>query len=373
MSKKLRVAEFYAGTGRSYEPFRKWRKTELALLIDVNEHARATYLKNFPNAPYALADLATASPLKVANLADGKVDILIGCPPCQGFSDTGLRDDGDPRNDHITKFVNYASYLKPNVVIMENVPLAVESPRFNRMTSRLEKAGYKWTAAIVNALQYGSTQSRQRLILVAAHARVGTTPSIPKPTHGGDARYFHYGTGKFCTISDDMRGMLGINPGAIRTAQSLPEVHTWSLGPKKVPTIAETFSSLPRIGSKEALEMSHIAWDHTPQMLRRMSVVPEGGRWKGGLVHFAQTYGRLHRRGLARTVTTYFPNPGSGRFWHPTSDRTITLREAARIQGFPDDFLFKNNRLSHSATLVGNALDAALAEVAYKTARACLE
>jgi site-specific DNA-cytosine methylase len=103
-----------------------------------------------------------------------------------------------------------------------------------------------------------------------------------------------------------------------------------------------------------------------------MGRVPEGGRWRGGENYYSQCYGRLHRRGLARTITTYFPNPGSGRFWHPTENRALTLREAARIQGFEDEVIFLPP-YSRSVDLVGNALDSSIASITYKIIRGCLE
>ena len=107
-------------------------------------------------------------------------------------------------------------------------------------------------------------------------------------------------------------------------------------------------------------------------MIERMSRVPEGGRWRGGEDHFSHAYGRLHRRGLARTITTYFSNPGSGRFWHPSQERPLTLREAARIQGFDDSFRFQGP-MSRSSRLIGNALDRAIADVAFRAVRRCLD
>ena len=109
---------------------------------------------------------------ELATLAGGRVDILLGCPPCQGFSDTGKRDPEDPRNDHITAYGRFIEGLRPLAVVMENVPLLANSPKFQRFKRRLERCGYLYTTQIVNAAQHGSCQTRQRLVLIAIHKTV---------------------------------------------------------------------------------------------------------------------------------------------------------------------------------------------------------
>src|SRR5690348_6100091 len=113
LKRKLKVVELYAGTARSVEPFRSWRRTEVALLADINSFARKTYLENNPSAPYAVRDLADVSPDWIRTKAGGRVDVLLGCPPCQGFSDNGRRSPWDHRNRHLRKFALLACALKP--------------------------------------------------------------------------------------------------------------------------------------------------------------------------------------------------------------------------------------------------------------------
>src|SRR3989442_250757 len=173
---RLRVVELYAGTARSSQPFRRWKRCSISLLVDNDPLARATYLHNFPGAPYLGHDARRLSAERITADAGGRVDILLGCPPCQGFSDNGKRDPHDPNNSHLLRFAHLAEALEPLAVVMENVPLAAETAQFWTLVARMERAGYEWTAGILNAPLYGSAQCRQRLVYMALHADVGLEP-----------------------------------------------------------------------------------------------------------------------------------------------------------------------------------------------------
>jgi DNA (cytosine-5)-methyltransferase 1 len=370
--RKFKVVELYAGTARSVEPFRSWRRAETALLIDANDFARRTYLANFPEAPYLRRSLAGMTAGEVLDAAGGRIDVLLGCPPCQGFSESGLRSAGDPRNWHVRNFADIAAHARPLAVVMENVPTVAESRQFTYLIERLRRLGYECSSTIANSAQYGSCQTRQRVMLIAFRKDVGIEPRFPKPSHGGDAMIFGYSSSAFVDPNKHQREVLGITPASQRLAQLMTADFSERLGKKPLVTIGDILQGMPRVGSSDAKKLHHSAWAHSSQVLRRMGGVREGHQWKGGKDHFSHSYGRLHRLGLARTITTFFPYAGSGRFWHPTANRSLTAREAARIQGFPDQFGFIE-RSKKTAALIGNALDSALADVCYGMVRKALE
>jgi DNA (cytosine-5)-methyltransferase 1 len=165
--RNYRVVELYAGIARTWEPFRVWKRANLGLLVDLDQLAIDNYTDNHPSSKYWKRDLAWVSPGELETKAGGKIDILLGCPPCQGFSDTGNRNPDDPRNRHIGVFARFVCALRPLAVVMENVPLLAASRRYRLFKNRLERAGYRWTDAIINAALYGSCQTRQRLLFVA--------------------------------------------------------------------------------------------------------------------------------------------------------------------------------------------------------------
>jgi len=368
--RKYRVAELYAGIARTWEAFRAWGRCELALLTDIDQLAVDNYTDNFPSVPYWKRNLMGVSPGELEAKAGGKIDILLGCPPCQGFSDTGSREPDDPRNSHINVFGRFVCALKPLAAVLENVPLLAASNQYKRFIRVLDSAGYRWTDGIINAAHYGSCQTRQRLLLVALHKRANAWPELPKPTHGGDRLYFGYQSQKMLRLWESPVELFGITPAAFQLRQDSTMQN--GSGAKPIPTVGETLAGLPPIGTAEAKALTHEPWHTGINMIRRMARVPEGGRWRGGRDHFSHAYGRLHRRGLARTITTYFANPGSGRFWHPHCERPLTAREAARIQGIDDDFLF-HGPISAIGGLVGNALDSAIAKAAMRAVQQALD
>lgn len=367
---QLNVVELYAGTARSCEPFKRWKRAKIALLVDDNQYAKDTYLHNFPNAPYLRGNLLRMTPKQIEAHAGGSVDILLGCPPCQGFSEIGSRGGSDPRNQHVTRFGEFIAALRPVALAIENVPLLAASKRYRKLCDLLDDLDYRWTAGILNAALRGSSQCRQRVVLIGIRGNLKAQPDFPAPSHGGSIKYFNYGHRRMMRLDQDPVGLLGRTPSTQRTEQLLP-YREIVLGRHPIPTVGEAIMDLTEHAA-EAARLSHVPRKHSRQILRRMALVPEGGRWRGGVDHYSQSYGRLHRHGLARTITGYFNNPGSGRYWHPVENRALTVREAARIQGFPDSFHF-TSPLSAAADQVGNALDSALAEVVYRVIRSHLE
>jgi DNA (cytosine-5)-methyltransferase 1 len=372
--RKLRVVELYAGTGRSAEPYRNRPEFEIALLADISHKARDAYLANHADSPYALLDLERASAAEIERRAGGKVHILLGCPPCQGFSESGKRQADDPRNDHIVKFARTIRTLRPIAFAMENVPLAAVSSQFEAFRAIVEGAGYEMTAAVLNAAEYGSAQARQRLVAIGRLGRgSGLAVALPAPTHAPIGRYFDYALGAIREAEHKDDALLGTTSSTRRAGKALKTEFYRDLNIiLPTPKVADVLDALPEIGSQEAEAIAHVPFAHGKTVLAQMQSVPEGGRLLTEKRYHGAAYGRLHSEGLARTLTRYFSNAGSGRFWHPTENRALTPREAARLQGFEDDFVFPGGTAEANSWMIGNALDKALSEASFNAVRRML-
>lgn len=254
-------------------------------------------------------------------LRKGQLDLLAGCPPCQGFSTVrtlnGSRRIRDDRNDLLFDFLRFVRVLRPRAVMLENVPgLAIDS-RFRRFVSRLRTFGYRVQYRIVNAADYGVPQRRKRLILLARSDghRVEFAEPLAQPV--------------------TVRKAIGLMPVAGRSGDSLHDAPE-NRSQKVVALIAR----IPKNGGSRS---------DLPAQLHL--------KCHAGFNGFNDVYGRMAWDDVAPTITSGCHNPSKGRFLHPLHNRNITLREAALLQGFPATYRFpKELKKERVALMIGNAL-----------------
>jgi DNA (cytosine-5)-methyltransferase 1 len=267
-----------------------------------------------------IRDLDPAELAKNCKLGDSKLDLLAGCPPCQGFSTlrtlNGARCIDDPRNDLLIVFLKFAASLLPKTVMLENVPGLARDKRFTTFCTRMKKLGYVGEYRVLDAADYGVPQRRHRLIYLA-----GLGHSVP-----------------FAPEADErisVRNAIGRLPKAGRSGDRLHD-----LPERRLPRVMALISRIPRNGgSRTDLPESEQLDCHK--------------RCDG----FKDIYGRLAWNDVSPTITSGCFNPSKGRFLHPRENRCITMREAAILQGFPEDYKFPtlNNKVE-IARMIGNAL-----------------
>lgn len=337
--------------------------------IDVEPRYLATFARNFPSARQLKIDLSSISPKQLMELLEvvpGELTLVAGGPPCQGFSKNVPRRRrfmDDPNNLLIRTYLEYCVALKPRMVLMENVAEMGNgfSSRFSEeILATLEQAGYAVTHATLNAADFGVPQRRRRAFFLAS--RSGRAPRAPAPTHGGSTRQGELfdATAPFVSVWD-----------AIGDLPSLPH----GCGEDPSPYACTPFSEYQRkvrVGSNEV--RNHVARPLAPtQYARLASLQPGQGnrdlpaalRTKGG---YSGAYGRLTKDMVAPTITRWVFHPGSGRWGHPVDTRTLTIREAARIQGFSDSYEFVGSFVQQAGQL-GNAVPPLLIERVATTMR----
>ncbi|MCB9994876.1 MAG: DNA cytosine methyltransferase [Rhodospirillales bacterium] len=296
--------------------------------IEINPKAQQAHKLNHPTSKL-YSDICSVQPeeiLKDLGLKKGELDLLAGCPPCQGFSRmrtlNGSERIADPRNKLIFDFVRLAIALQPKTILMENVPGLLKDWRFTEAKRRLKKAGYKWIVADVHdAANFGVPQRRRRMIMMAS--RIG-----------------------------DIQPITGKEPKA---------------------TVRNTIGRLKSPDqSKNRLHKLHM--NHSNEVMNRIKRIPKNGGSRSALgddqleCHkklqgFRDVYGRMKWDDVSPTITRFCHNPSKGRFLHPEQDRAITIYEAMRLQSFPGTYKFpKNLSMSDIASLIGEALPPKFAE-----------
>jgi DNA (cytosine-5)-methyltransferase 1 len=375
------IAEVFAGVGSVAHGFARAAGFEVAYLNDVDEYARRTYWVNYGrDARFDLCDVRHVDAAMINDAAAGRpVAGLLGCPPCQGWSTAGQRAANDPRNQLLGEFFRLVGEVKPVFFVMENVPSVSDRVELAAAVADLA-ADYRVWHGVLNAASYGLPQSRQRTIVLGYQTETGVTPVPPVPTHAGSRRLWDYRTERYVRPRAELLdALLGAAPRVGVANQGytmrphyqadLAELANFVTVGEAIGDLADDFSgrrsTYARALAAGGPLRNHHLWGHSEALVRRMELVEEGCRppteASNNRRYYSQAYARLHRAGLARTVTTNFHNPGSGRFLHYAEHRSITVREAARLQGFADDFVFLDHP-GWQERVVGNAFPPLWAE-----------
>jgi DNA (cytosine-5)-methyltransferase 1 len=342
----MNVVDLFAGCGGLSKGF-ELAGFNVILGVDSDSDSRETFLFNHKNSEYLLKDIKTVNAADIRNkIGDKKVDLLIGGPPCQGFSVSGKRAFLDPRNSLYKHYFRIVDLLKPKAVLIENVP-GLKSLYDGKVLLNIErefkKRGYKVAHKVVKADDYGVPQTRKRIVIVGTKCRdyKFSEPKLKKVILGE-------------AISD----LPCIKGSEEKTEYTSPPLNK--------------YQKTMRVKSSRVY--NHAGTNHSEKTRRIIHMVPEGGNYKAlprclqktRKVHIAWT--RLNSKKPSPTIDT-----GHRHHFHPWEDRVPTVRESARIQSFPDTFIFKGSKTSQYRQ-VGNAVPPMLAfEIAKSIKRWFLE
>lgn len=339
--------DLFAGCGGITEGFEQ-AGFEPVFAVEWDRSAAATYAQNFGD-HVICGDITDVDH---RDLPDA--DVVVGGPPCQGFSQLGHRDPDDPRNVLWKQYARIVGHVNPKVFVLENVPLFMKSGQFEMMLDWTAPRGpleeYELAYDVLNAADYGVPQRRRRAIVIGS--RVGPIP-IPLPTHGESVR----------------RPWVGLR----EALAGIP----FESGPTDLPERV-TADGVP--GPFKAPEL-HLSRRPTETSLLRYDSVPPGGNrfdlpdellpacWANKPTGTTDVMGRLEWDRPSLTIRTEFFKPEKGRSLHPQWEagnpskrvnRPITHWEAARIQDFPDDFVWCGTKIE-IAKQIGNAVPVGLA------------
>jgi len=292
--------------------------------VDIDPLSLETYRANHPEVmtwEVDIRELRVADVKRALGLRKGALDLLAGCPPCQGFSTmrtlNGARRVEDPRNDLLFDFQRFVEELRPKAVMMENVPGLTKDHRFHKFCNSLQALGYRWNEpAILDAYDYGVPQRRRRLIFMAG---LGNAIPYARPLRNKKK------------VGDVIWGLP-------KAGESGDPVH--DIPERRTPKVMELIKRIPKNGGSR----TDLPEEDQLECHRRCN-------------GFKDVYGRMAWNKPAPTITSGCFNPSKGRFLHPEEDRAITMREAALLQGFPRryKFLCTDNK-SAMAWMIGNAL-----------------
>ena len=335
------VIDLFAGVGGLSLGFEK-AGFQIVLANEYDAEIAEAYQINHKTTNMVVGDITSLDLEKTFGAYAGTVDVVIGGPPCQGFSQKGQRKTiHDERNFLFKYYVKVVELVRPRYFVMENVPnlLTAEGGYFKKEIEELfNSLGYSLTAGVLNASDYGVPQNRKRAVIIGK--RDGVAPELPKKSTDT------------VTVWDAIEDLAFLESGEGTEEQNY-----------RIPPNSAYARQLR--GSTNRL-YNHVATKHSPIALERLSLIPpDCGKEFLPNEHltksiYSGTWSRMIRDAISVTITTRFDTPSSGRFTHPFLNRAITVREAARLQSFPDDFVFVGTKSSQMKQ-VGNAVPPKLA------------
>lgn len=342
--KKLNLLELFAGVGGLSLGFEQTGRFNVVGGIELDKTIADSFGKNHKSAKVFAGDICKLDIKDVADKLNTTVDIIVGGPPCQGFSTRGkCLGKEDIRNFLFKEFFRYTKYFNPKYFVIENVAaiLGTADGLFLKLIlQEAKRQGYKVSYGVLDSRYFGVPQTRRRAVFIGSTGKHVELPKMDLNANQvsvwdaiSDLAYLDSGDGDF--ISD------------------------YKYEPQS------DYQKTMRKGCSKLY--NHVATKHSKVAIYRLSLIPpEKGKEFLPKEHltkstFGGTWGRLEKNKPSPTIVTRFDTPSNGRNNHPFLNRSITPREAARIQSFPDNFIFYGNK-SSIIKQIGNAVPPLMAK-----------
>ena len=340
------VGDLFAGVGGMSEGF-KMAGFDIAFAVEYDKDIAYAYSMNHKDTDVYADDICNVD-VKELHKKHPQIDVIIGGPPCQGFSQKGKRLNlNDKRNYLFRQYVRFVEEFKPKYFVLENVPNIITTSNGyfkDQIIQEFEKLGYVVKYGVLRASDFGVPQDRHRAVFLGELSE--NTLSLPQPS------------GVHTTVKDAI--------------YDLPFIASGEGNEQDVYDKQPTSAYQKELRGDCTVLHNHVSTAHSKIALERLALIPKGaGKEVLPPEHrtksiYSGTWSRLLEDGVAATITTRFDTPSSGRFTHPVLNRCLTVREAARIQSFPDSFVFYGTKTVQMKE-VGNAVPPFLARaIAYE-------
>jgi DNA (cytosine-5)-methyltransferase 1 len=353
---KLKIIDLFAGVGGISSGFKK-AGFEVVGANEYKSDIANTYIKNHPGTKMIVEDITKVKSKDLLN-SENDIDVIVGGPPCQGFSMAGRRIRGgegaflnDPRNELFKEFIRIVKEIKPKVFVMENVAAMLNihgGAVRDEIIKKFKEIGYETKVHVLLAAEYGVPQMRKRAVFIGNRLGIDPEEFFPEKTHGPKNEK------PYVTVAETILDLPKVASGSGEFESEYGPVKALSEYQKE------------RRGKSKKL-YNHQATQHDPRIIELLKNIKEGeGRTsipkelQTKSVH-SGAFGRIDRSKPAYTITTRFDTPSVGRVTHPLQHRALTPREAARIQSFDDDFVFYGNK-SSVGIQIGNSVPPLLAQ-----------
>lgn len=353
MAEKIKIIDLFAGVGGLSYGFAHDDNFEIIAANEILPNMAKAYELNHPSVKVYCKDIKDFGIKDLKNdfgIKKGEVDLIVGGPPCQAYSTVGKRLIDDPKGKLFQEYYRILKELDPKVFLFENVKglLSMQGwELLKTIISLFESLGYKVVYKVLNSADYGAPQVRERVIIIGT--KLNTKFNYPEPTHYNPEEGQTLLTQElkpYLTLAESISDLPFI--------KSSEESFEYATEPKN------DFQKLMRKNAPEKL-MDHNSPNNNENLVKIMENLPDGGtpedlpeemRPKSG---FANTYCRLWWNRPCTTITRNLSTPSSSRCIHPKAPRPLTTREGARIQCFPDNYIFWGSR-SDKNLQIGNAV-----------------
>jgi DNA (cytosine-5)-methyltransferase 1 len=337
----LTLVDLFAGCGGMTRGFEDSGEFRSVFAVEFDRDAAATYAANF-------GDHVARGPIEDV-AAFPAADVVIGGPPCQGFSPLNREAVGFERRGLWRQYLRALEAIEPQAFVMENVPELLRSAEFVEFQKRAESLGFKVESEILNAADFGVPQRRRRAIVIGV--REGSIP-WPTPTHADPSPNLRPLVTHRATKG---RGLPWVTfREAVEGLALQPDGRRWHRARNPRTESVRRYKAVPRDGG------DRFAMQRNLDRAGLGDLVPNC--WRNKPTGTTDVFGRLWWDRPAITIRTEFYKPEKGRYLHPSAHRPITVREAARLMSFPDDFVLPEDQsMSSIARQVGNAVPPLLA------------